>query len=147
MGERFLTDRVAMITGGASGQGRAMALAFAGAGADIAIGSLLDEDKETRAEGELAHLPGRQELERTKAELEAAGARVLAMALDVTNDNSIEAFTDATIASYGKIDILANSAGISAEQTICGHSDALWHKVIDVNLTGTYRTIRRSCRR
>ena len=48
----------------------------------------------------------------------------------------------ATVERFGAVDILANAAGITAEQTIVGHSDALWDKVIDVNLTGTYRAIK-----
>ncbi len=54
----------------------------------------------------------------------------------------MQAFSDATVAAFGKVDILANAAGITAEQVICDHPDPLWDKVIDVNLTGTYRTIK-----
>ncbi|MFQ6016709.1 MAG: SDR family NAD(P)-dependent oxidoreductase [Kiloniellaceae bacterium] len=142
MTENFLAGRAAMVTGGASGMGRAMALAFAGAGADIAIGSLLAGAR--TAEGEVAYLPGEKELNDAKAEIEGRGAGCLAMALDVTDDASVQAFYDATVDAYGRVDILANAAGITAEQTMAGHPDPLWHKVIDVNLTGTYRTIKRA---
>ena len=141
MTEQFLSGRTAMVTGGASGMGRAMALAFAGAGADVAIGSLLAGGD--RASGEVSYLPGEEELNRTKGEIEALGVKCLAMGLDVTKDESVQTFHDATMAAFGKIDILANAAGITAEQTICGHPDPLWDKVIEVNLTGTYRAIRR----
>ena len=140
MSERFLSGRVAMVTGGASGMGRAMALAFAEAGAKLAIGSLLAGGD--RAAGEVSYLPGEQELESTKKEIEALGVSCLAMGLDVTSAQSLQAFYDATIKSHGKVDILANAAGITAEQTICGHPDPLWDKVIDVNLNGTYRAIK-----
>lgn len=144
MTERFLSNRVAMVTGGASGMGRAMALVFASAGANVAIGSLLADKAVTKTEGELAYLPGRQEFDASKAEIETQGVKALAVDLDVTSDESVQAFYDAAIAEFGKVDILANAAGIAAEQTMVGHPDRLWHKVIDVNLNGTYRTIRRA---
>lgn len=141
-GDRFLEGRAAMVTGGASGMGRAMALAFAGAGADVAIGSLLSDRSGTVAEGEIAHLPGQGELDAAAGEIESCGARALAMGLDVTSTESVEAFFDATIEAFGKVDVLANAAGITAEQTIVGHADALWEKVLDVNLNGAYRAIK-----
>ncbi len=141
MTETFLSGRAAMVTGGASGMGRAMALAFAGAGADVAIGSLLAGA--AAAEGEVVYLPGERELEATKAEIEALGVKCLAKGLDVTDDASVQAFYEATVEAFGKVDILANAAGITAEQTITDHPDPLWDKVIDVNLTGTYRAIKR----
>jgi NAD(P)-dependent dehydrogenase (short-subunit alcohol dehydrogenase family) len=141
MTEKFLTGRTAMVTGGASGMGRAMALAFADAGADVAIGSLLAGSK--KAEGEVSYLPGEKDLEATKAEIEAKGIKCLAMGLDVTQNDSVQAFSDATVETFGKVDILANAAGITAEQTIVDHPDAAWDRVIDVNLTGTYRAIKR----
>lgn len=144
MSEKFLTGRVAMVTGGASGMGRAMALAFAGAGADVAIGSLLADKADTKADGEVVYLPGQAELESTKAEIEALGVKSIAVGLDVCSDDSVQAFYDATVEAFGKVDILANAAGITAEQTVVGHPDPLWHKVIDVNLNGTYRAIKRA---
>ncbi|MFQ5939410.1 MAG: SDR family NAD(P)-dependent oxidoreductase [Alphaproteobacteria bacterium] len=140
MNDKYLSGRVAMVTGGASGMGRAMALAFAEAGAEVAIGSLLAGG--ASVERELVYLPGRQELDDTAREIEAHGVRALAMDLDVTSMDSVQAFHDATVKTFGKVDILANAAGITAEQTISGHPDELWDKVIDVNLNGTYRTIK-----
>ncbi len=143
MSETFLQGRVAIVTGGASGMGKAMALAFAEAGADVAIGSLLADSQAGLAEGEVAYLPGEAELAAASQEIEATGATCLARGLDVCDDRSVADFVDAATARFGHVDILANAAGITAEQTISGHSDALWHKVIDVNLTGTYRMIKR----
>ena len=140
MSEKFLKGRVALVTGGASGMGKAMALALAGAGADVSIGSLLAGA--ARADGEVSYLPGEKDLEDAKAEIEALGTRCLAMGLDVCDDASVTAFNDATVEAFGKVDILAHAAGITAEQTIVGHPDALWDKVIDVNLNGTYRAIK-----
>ena len=141
MTARFLEGRVAWVTGGASGMGRAMALALAEVGADVAVGSLLADDGDP-VEGELAYLPGEKELMTVQAELEAHGVRVLARGLDVTSDESVESFYAEASEVLGPIEILANAAGITAEQTVCGHDHALWQKVIDVNLNGTYRTSR-----
>ncbi len=140
MSETFLSGRVALVTGGASGMGKAMALALAGAGAKVAIGSLLAGG--ARAEGEVSYLPGQAELDGVKAEIEALGTECLAMGLDVCDADSVKAFAEAAVAAFGKIDILAHAAGITAEQTLVGHSDGLWDKVIDVNLNGTYRVIK-----
>ncbi|MEC4813193.1 MAG: SDR family oxidoreductase [Scytonema sp. PMC 1069.18] len=122
--EKFLKGRVAMVTGGATGIGRAMALAFAEAGSDVAIGSRTALTSPC------------------KDEIEARGVKALAMNLDVTSVDSVQAFYKTVVKSFGKVDILANSAGIFAELTISGHSDEVWQQVIDVNLNGVYRTIK-----
>lgn len=140
MNDKYLSGRVAMVTGGASGMGRAMALALAEAGAEVAIGSLLAGGASVARE--VVYLPGQQELDDTAREIGAHGVRALALDLDVTSMDSVQAFHDATVKTFGKVDILANAAGITAEQTISGHPDELWDKVIDVNLNGTYRTIK-----
>ncbi len=124
--------------------GRAMASAFADAGADVAIGSLLSSAADRTAEGEVVYLPGQQQLDATAAEIRELGVAVLAMGLDVTSDESVDAFFASAAQQLGPADILANAAGVTAEQTIAGHPDPLWDKVIAVNLTGTYRCIRRA---
>ena len=141
MTQKFLAGRVALVTGGASGMGRAMALAFAEAGCDIAIGSLLAGAQQK--EKELSYLPGQKDLEESHAQIEALGVRCFSSSLDITSDTSVDAFVSETKQMFGQVDILANAAGITAEQTLCGHPDELWERVIDVNLHGTYRTIRR----
>jgi len=140
--DQFLAGRTAMVTGGASGMGLAMAIAFASAGADVAIGSLLAGGE--KAEGEVVHMPGQKQMDHAQSFIEAEGSQCLAMNLDVTSDQSVEEFFRSTVIRFGKVDVLANAAGITAESTITGHSDALWDKVIDVNLTGTYRAIKRT---
>ncbi len=124
--------------------GRAMALAFAAAGADVAIGSLLAGERERTVSGELVHLPGEEQLAATAAEIEAHGVRALAASLDVTDDDSVQALFAAAEADLGPVAVLGNAAGITAEQTVVGHPDTLWQKVLDVNLTGTYRCIKRA---
>lgn len=136
-----LKNKVAMVTGGASGMGRAMALAFAREGANLAIGSLTRKAGKT-IKGEIINLLDPQALDETRREIEALGAACLAMELDVTSPASVEAFVAKTLERYGRIDILANAAGMTCEQTIEGHDDALWLRVLDVNLNGTYRAIK-----
>ena len=140
MGDGFLAGKTAMITGGASGMGLAMAVAFASEGANVTVGSLLAGGQKT--EGEVVHMPGQDQMDHALSLIEAEGATGIGLDLDVTSDDSVAAFFRATVDRFGQVDILANAAGITAEQTIVGHSDALWDKVIDVNLTGTYRAIK-----
>ena len=140
MSAKFLEGKVAWVTGGASGMGRAMALEFAKAGAHVAIGSLLADKQEQTVDGELVHLPNRDLLDKTASEIESHGVQSLALALDVTSAESVEESYKAVVERFGHIDILANAAGITAEQTMTGHPDSLWLKVVDVNLHGTYRT-------
>lgn len=121
--------------------GRAISLALAREGVAVGIGSLTGEPS---TPGEVVNLPPPAALEATRAELDEAGARAtLAGNLDVTDDASVEAWVESIVAGLGPVDILINAAGITAEQTVCGHPDPLWHRVLDVNLTGTYRTIKR----
>ena len=142
MENKFLQNKVAMITGGASGMGKSMAIEFAKAGAKIIIGSLTAKNIDKKIDGELANLPDYDELDKTCKELKKIGTEAFALDLDVCSSDSINNFYLLAIKKFGKVDILANAAGISVEQTICGHPDSLWNKVIDVNLNGTYRTIK-----
>lgn len=142
MVDQFLAGRTAVVTGGASGMGLAMAVAFASAGANVAIGSLLAGGK--RAEGEVVHMPDQEQMDHACELIEAEGVDCLGVDLDVTSNDSVDQFFQATVDRFGQVDVLANAAGITAESMICGHSDALWDKVIEVNLTGTYRAIKRA---
>jgi NAD(P)-dependent dehydrogenase (short-subunit alcohol dehydrogenase family) len=139
-GHRPLVGRAALVTGGATGMGRASALSLAGLGADVAIGSRL-------AGGALparayTYLPGAEEMERTRSEIEATGVRALARPLDVCDPGSVVAFHAAAVAAFGKVDIVVNAAGICARQELAGHDDALWERMLETNLTGCYRTIK-----
>ncbi len=139
---KYLKGRAAIVTGGASGMGRAMALAFAEHGADVAIGSLLSKSSSQKAEGELVNRPGEEELERTRKEIEAFGVKAVAVELDVCDLESVRNFYKTAVEAFGKVDILANAAGITAEHPTSGHSDALWNKVMDVNMNGVFRMTR-----
>ena len=142
MSEPYLEGKAAMVTGGASGMGRAMALAFARAGADIIIGSLISTNESSAVEGEVVYMPGERQLNQTREAIEQLGVKAVASNLDVCSSKSCGEFFELAIASFGKVDILANAAGITAENRICGHPERLWLKVMDVNANGPFRTIR-----
>jgi NAD(P)-dependent dehydrogenase (short-subunit alcohol dehydrogenase family) len=89
-----LEGKVALVTGGSKGIGRAIALSFAEAGADVAVAARGPED-----------------LERTAKEIVAAGRRGLAVPTDVTEVDQVRAMVDRTVAELGTIDILVNNAG------------------------------------
>ncbi len=89
-----LTGRVALITGGSKGIGRAIAVAMAGAGADVAVAAR-----------------GADDLDRVAKEVEALGRRALAVPTDVTDVEQVRAMVEATTGELGALDILVNNAG------------------------------------
>lgn len=141
MSDRFLQGRNAWVTGGATGMGRAIALALAEAGAGVAIGSLAEDGK--LPDAAYAVRPSLQEIETAAGEIRAFGVECFAAGLDVRDDASVESFFTNATAALGPIDILVNAAGVSAQEEMIGHRDATWSSVIDINLNGCYRTIRR----
>ena len=124
MADRFdLTGKVALVTGGSRGLGRAMALAFAEAGADIAIASRRIESCEAAA-----------------AEVEALGREALPYAAHVGHWDELDGLVDAVVERFGKIDILVNNAGMSPlYPSLDQVTEELFDKVIGVNLKGPYR--------
>lgn len=134
-----LTGRAALITGGMTGQGLAIARALAAEGAHVAVGSYIGAAARM---GDAAAYPEEAELAGVRLSLQASGRRVFAAHLDVREEASIQAFIVAAEAQCGMFDILVNAAGTTAEQPVSGHSDALWQKIIDTNLTGAFRMIR-----
>jgi len=143
MSDRDFSGRAAWVTGGASGVGRACAVALAKAGADIAIGSLLAGHEKHVVPQQFVYLPSDSELDDARIELETFGTRVHAAPLDVTSDESVENFFRSVTSILGKIDILVNAAGSWGDQSMINHPDEFWHRTIDVNLNGPYRTIKR----
>ncbi len=140
--DRFLEGRVALVTGGVTGMGRAIAEALSGAGADVAVGSLA-KGADLRS-GAYAHLPDEHETAAAVAAIAARGGKARAFPLDLRDDASVEAFHAAAVAAFGPVDILVNAAGVSAQALITADdSDAVWATVLDINLSGPYRTIRR----
>lgn len=121
-----LTGKVAIVTGAASGIGRASALALAARGARIAIGDVNGDGAAATAE-----------------EIRAAGGEALSLQVDVSDATSVTAFVDLTAREFGGLDIAFNNAGIegvAAPTADC--SDENWDRTIAVNLTGTWLCMR-----
>lgn len=135
-----LAGRSAVITGGLTGQGLAIAHALAAEGASVAVGSFLGEAAGRRDDA--AAYPGTEEAAKVREALAAHGGKVFAGHLDVRDAAAIEAFLAAAEEACGPPDILVNAAGTTAEQPVSGHSDELWLKIIDTNLNGAFRMIR-----
>jgi len=117
-----LQDKVAIITGGGRGIGRAIAKRFAQAGASVVIA---EQDGQSG--------------EQTCAEIEAAGGVAQWIATDVTNRASVEAMVAATHDRFGRIDILVNNAALlGANGPVLEVSQETWDRVIRVNQTGVF---------
>lgn len=117
--------RVAIITGGLSGIGRAVALRLARDGVTVHVGARRGEDAD-----------------HARRLSEAAGTAISVAALDVRDSDSVAAFVRAIETGRGGIDILVNAAGIYAEAPVIDHPDGLWDDTIDTNLTGSFKMIR-----
>lgn len=102
-----LAGRTALITGGARGHGRAVARLFADEGADLA---LVDLGSLSEAHGDF-QMAGAEDLERTRAEIEAKGRRAIAIEADVTREDHCRRMVDEAIAALGHVDILVVNAG------------------------------------
>ena len=135
-----LAGRSAVITGGLTGQGLAIAIELARRGAAVAVGSYLGEI--AGRQGDAAAYPDPAEVSAVRERLAAHGGRVLAGHLDVRDESVIRDFLRQAQAACGPADILVNAAGTTAEQPVTGHSDQLWLKIIDTNLSGAFRMIR-----
>jgi 3-oxoacyl-[acyl-carrier protein] reductase len=140
-----LSGRVALVTGGSRGLGRADALTLAQAGADVVVADLLVESQlseETDRYGALATVARQQGLvhtEETVGEIEAMGRRALAVRCDVTNRDEVEAAVARTVAELGSVDILVNNAGtLDHAAQFHNQSPELWERDLRVNLTGAF---------
>lgn len=116
-----LKDKVAIITGGANGIGRETTLAFVKEGASVMIWDINREkaDETISLAGEL-------------------GEKIEFLEVDIRNYESVSQATDKTVERFGKIDILINNAGVTADSTLKKMEPQDWQRVIDVNLTGVF---------
>ncbi len=136
-----LAGRSAWVTGGATGIGEAVAVALARAGANIALGSLTDDRDFTRSV--YSATSSLDEIKSIADDIRALGVSAMADRLDVRDQASVDGFYAAATTAIGSIDILINAAGVSAQETMIGHTLETWTQVIDINLNGPYRTIKR----
>jgi len=135
-----LAGRNAVITGGLTGQGLAIAHELARLGANVAVGSFVREEAGRGVDA--AAYPDPEEIVSVRDALATHGGKVFAGHLDVRDTDAIKRFLDAAAGVCGKPDILVNAAGTTAEQPVSGHSDELWLKIVDTNLNGAFRMIR-----
>jgi 3-hydroxybutyrate dehydrogenase len=135
-----LKGRSALITGGLTGQGFAIAQALAAKGANVAVGSYIGASK--GRSGDAAAYPELEEAEGVRRKLAESGTKVYAGHLDVRDTAVIKSFIENAAVHCGTFDILVNAAGTTAEQAVCGHTDELWLKIIDTNLNGAFRMTR-----
>ena len=124
-----LEGQVAIVTGGASGIGRAIADALAGAGATVAIVAR-----------------GLERAQAAAAEVTAQGGAAYAYAADVVDETQVNAAFDAILKAHGRLDILVNNSGVTRDGLIMRMSDAQWDEVVDTNLKGVFHCCRAAAR-
>jgi len=120
------TGKVALVTGAASGIGRAVALGYARDGAKVVVSDLDDRGGE-----------------RTVQMIRRAGGEAAYCHANVSNPEDCQALVDFTLKNYGRLDLACNNAGIGGESNLTGaYSVDGWNKVIDVNLSGVFYSMR-----
>ena len=129
--------KVALVTGAARGQGRAHALKLAEEGADVAVVDICAPVETVPYECATG-----AELSEVAAEVEALGRSAVAIEADVRSAEQIEDAVGRTIETLGGLDILVANAGINSLHHIWELSDEAWHAVLDVNLSGVFRSLR-----
>lgn len=117
-----MKNKVALITGAATGIGRETARAFARKGADIVIADLKDE-----------------ELKETEKLIKEEGVKVLSVKADISKEDDVRNMIKKAVEKFGRLDIACNNAGISGESAVTGeYSTEGWDKVLNVNLRGQF---------
>jgi 3-oxoacyl-[acyl-carrier protein] reductase len=116
-----LDGRIALVTGASQGIGRSCALELAKCGATVALAA--------RSEDKLAD---------AVKEIEAAGGKAAAFALDISSEESIKATAKAVVERFGKVEILVNNAGITRDGLMLRMKRADWDDVLNTNLTGAF---------
>ena len=117
-----LKDKVAVVTGAASGIGRGIAVAFAAEGADIAAVDIAAPDQAATVLAEIA----------------ALGRDAHFVRCDVSNSGDVAAMASEVMDRFGRVDILVNNAGIFTQSLLADMSVADWDRVVGVNLRGTF---------
>ena len=118
---KFLSDKVALVTGASRGLGKAISLALAAEGASVAA----------VARSEAA-------LEETLATIRAAGGVAEPFALDVADGTAVDAVVEKIVARFGHIDVLVNNAGVTRDGLLMRMTTEAWDTVIDTNLKGAF---------
>jgi glucose 1-dehydrogenase len=117
-----LTGKVAIVTGGNSGIGKAIVLALAKGGAKIVIDYVVDPASTEALESQVA----------------ALGAASIGVDADVSSVADLQRLIDATVAEYGRVDVMINNAGVETRTSILDTSEAQYEKVLDINLKSAF---------
>lgn len=118
-----LAGKTAVVVGGTSGIGQALALGLAGAGADVIATS-----RRAHAVNETAN------------QIESCGRKTLRVTADVSERSSLENLREAVLIEFGKVDVLVNCAGITTRAATVNFPEDRWREILDTNLTGTLRS-------
>jgi meso-butanediol dehydrogenase/(S,S)-butanediol dehydrogenase/diacetyl reductase len=124
-----LDGKIALVTGGARGIGRAIALRFAREGADVAVADLNEKG-----------------VQDTAAEIQAIGGRVLALGVDVRSRLEIQEMIDRVVFTFGSIDVLANNAGVVRVERFLDVTEEHWDFVMDVNAKAVFFVMQAAAR-
>jgi len=116
-----LSDKVAIVTGGGRGIGRAIALKLAEVGATVVVSDILEGEAEAVA-----------------GEIKSAGGKSLACPADVSSAADVTRLVEATIKACGRVDILVNNAGVARDQLLLRMSEEDWDRVLDVDLKSVF---------
>ncbi len=133
-----LQGKVAFVTGAARGQGRSHAIRLAAAGADIIAADICGPASDAITYP--AATP--EEFAEMVSAVEAHGRKVLARPVDVRDDDALRKLVDDGVEQFGRLDVVVANAGVLSWGRLWELTDEQWNTVIDVNLTGTWRTIR-----
>ncbi|HET7332246.1 3-hydroxybutyrate dehydrogenase, partial [Dyella sp.] len=118
-----LDGKVALITGAASGLGKAIAELYAKSGAAVAIADINQQAADAAA-----------------AEIKAAGGKAIGIAMDVTNEEAVNAGTDKAVEAFGSLDVLISNAGVQIINPIDQFAFADWKKMLAIHLDGGFLT-------
>ncbi|BBY55031.1 mycofactocin-coupled SDR family oxidoreductase [Mycobacterium koreense] len=136
--DKPLDGQVAFVTGAARGQGRSHAVRLARAGADVVISDICAPVSEC-----ITYPPATpEELTETARLVEAEGRKALARQVDVRDDAALQGLVADTVEQFGRLDIVVANAGVLTWGRLWELSDEQWNTIVDVNLTGTWRTLR-----
>ena len=122
-----IEGKVALISGGARGQGAAEAKLFAQEGAKVVFGDILDDQ-------------GKQ----VEAEINEAGGEALYVHLDVTQEADWESAVETAVSRYGKLDILVNNAGITIRKNVEDTTEEEWDRIMAINAKGVFLGIKQA---
>lgn len=136
-GMGLLEGKVALITGGARGQGRAHATTLAREGADIVLCDIAGPVEDVTYPPATA-----AELTQTQESVESLGRRCLAATVDVRDLTGLQKLSDQAVETFGGLDIVVANAGIATGDPVATMSELRWRTMIDVNLTGVFNTFR-----